>query len=78
MTENFSLGLLCSIGMKRFKGGKIKSEELYLDVEKTPNITVLKKISHSTCLRLMLCSVSPRCFFLYLDCVASPSLEGWL
>ena len=31
----------------------------------------LKKISHSTCLRLMLCSVSPRCFFLYLDCVAS-------
>ena len=43
MTENFSLGLLCSIGMKRFKGGKIKSEELYLDVEKTPHITVLKK-----------------------------------
>jgi len=42
MTENFSFGLLCSIG-------KIKSEELYLDVEKTPNITVLKKIRHSTC-----------------------------
>lgn len=49
MTENFSFGLLCSIGMKRFKRGKIRSEELYLDVEKTPNITVLKKIRHSTC-----------------------------
>ena len=47
MTENFSFGLLCSIGMKRFKRGKIRSEELYLDVEKTPNITVLKKIRHS-------------------------------
>lgn len=52
--------------MKRFKRGKIRSEELYLDVEKTPNITVLKNIRHiPLALTRSLFSI-PQCFFLYL------------